>query len=167
MLAIVILQRIVGKYIYFVTGDGGSGVALQGDRGSSRRRGMKGSVGSQGPAGKRGVEGPGGPPGKIGKWAKKVTRETLAVLVNKDMYGLEVVQVQEMCEVLKGYMESLVFKVPLECNDLLAQLAYKASVDQKGTMVLKVLLRNKVIVVNEVGVVNEEKRAFDVILQMF
>ena len=54
-------------------GDGGSGVALQGDRGPSGARGLKGdsgdkgAVGSRGPTGKRGVEGPEGPPGKIGK----------------------------------------------------------------------------------------------------
>ena len=52
---------------------GGSGVALQGDRGPFAARGLKGDsddkgpVGSRGPAGKRGVEGPEGPPGKIGK----------------------------------------------------------------------------------------------------
>ena len=65
---------------------------------------------------------------------------------------------------LKGCVELLVFKVLLECKDLLVQLVYKANVDRKATMVLKVLLENKVNVVN---VVNEEKRAFKVILQMF
>ena len=66
-------DTISSKLIYFVKGDGGSGVALQGDRGPSRTRGLKGdsggqeSVGSQGPAGKRDTEGPEGPPGKIGK----------------------------------------------------------------------------------------------------
>ena len=39
--------------------------------------------------------------------------------------------------------------------------------DQKGTMVPKILLENKTIVVNEVNVVNEVKRAFKVIFQMF
>ena len=57
---------------------------------------------------------------------------------------------------LNGYVELLVSKVLLECKDLLVQLVYKANIDQKDTMVLKVLLENKVIVVNEVNVVNEE-----------
>ena len=66
-------DTISSKLIYFVKGDGGSGVALQGDRGPSGARGLKGdssdqgSVGSRGPAAKRGVEGREGPPGKIGK----------------------------------------------------------------------------------------------------
>ena len=61
------------KLAYFVKGDGGSGGALQGDRGPSGSRGLKGdsgvqgSVGSRDPAGKCGVEGPGGPSGKISK----------------------------------------------------------------------------------------------------
>ena len=66
-------DTINSKLIYFVKGDGSSGVALQGDRGYSGARGLKGDsgdkglVGSQDPTGKRGVEGPAGPPGKIGK----------------------------------------------------------------------------------------------------
>ena len=43
----------------------------------------------------------------------------------------------------------------------------QGEVDQKDTMVLKVLLENKAIVVNEMNVVNEVKRACKVILQMF
>ena len=39
--------------------------------------------------------------------------------------------------------------------------------DHKRPLVFKVLLEIKVIVVNEVNVVNEEKRAYKVILQMF
>ena len=66
---------------------------------------------------------------------------------------------------LKDYVELLVSKVLLESNDLLVQLVYKANVDQKGTMVLKVLSENKVIVVDEVNVVNEEKRAFKVMFR--
>ena len=68
---------------------------------------------------------------------------------------------------LTGYVELLVFKVLLECKDLLAQLVYKMNVDHRVTMVFKVLLEIKVIVVNELNVVNEEKRAFKVILQIF
>ena len=49
----------------------------------------------------------------------------------------------------------------------LVQLVYKANVDRKETMVLKVLLGKKVFVVNEENVVNEVKMAFKVILQMF
>ena len=57
--------------------------------------GDKGPVGSRGPTGKHGVDGPECPPGKIGKMGpleadvelghvvKKVTRETLSVLLNK------------------------------------------------------------------------------------
>ena len=66
-------DTISSKLIYFVKGDGSSGVALQGDRGPSGTRGLKGysgdqgSVGSRNPAGKRGVEGPEGPPGRIDK----------------------------------------------------------------------------------------------------
>ena len=60
------------KLIYFVESDDGSGVALQGDRGSSGVRGLKGvwrqgPSGRQGPAEKRGAVGSGGPPGRIGK----------------------------------------------------------------------------------------------------
>ena len=54
-------DTINSKLVYFVKGDGDSGVALQGDSGD------KGPVDSRGPTGKRGVEGPEGPPGKIGK----------------------------------------------------------------------------------------------------
>ena len=46
----------------YVLDDGISGIALQGDRGPSGARGLKG-----GPTEKHGVEGPEGPPGKIGK----------------------------------------------------------------------------------------------------
>ena len=66
-------DTISSKLVYFVTGDGSSGVAWQGDRGPSgaiglkRDSGDKEPVGSRGPTGKRGVEGPEGPPGKIGK----------------------------------------------------------------------------------------------------
>ena len=66
-------DTISSKVVYFVEGDGGSGVAWQGDREPSGARGLKGDsgdkgpVGSRGPAGKRDVEGPEGPPGKIGK----------------------------------------------------------------------------------------------------
>ena len=98
----LITDTISSKLVYFLKRDGGSGVALQGDRGPSGARGLKGDssdkgpVGSRGPIGKRGVEGREGPPGKIGKMGhvgskgeigargEKVTRETLAVLVNKD-----------------------------------------------------------------------------------
>ena len=58
---------INSKLVYFVKGDGSSGdiVVLQGDRGPSGARGLKGDsgdngpAGSRGPTGKRGVEGPG------------------------------------------------------------------------------------------------------------
>ena len=60
---------------------------------------------------------------------------------------------------LKGYVELLVSKVLLECNDLLVQLVYKANVVWKDTMVPNVLLEIKAIVVNEVNVVRTEKRA--------
>ena len=66
-------DMISSKLIYFVKDNGGSGVALQGDRGPSGTRGLKGdsddqgSVGSRGQPGKRGVEGAGCPPGKFGK----------------------------------------------------------------------------------------------------
>ena len=60
-------DKISSKLVYFVEGDDGSGVALQGDRGPSGDKGLKGDSGDQGPAGKRGAVGPGGPPGKIGK----------------------------------------------------------------------------------------------------
>ena len=66
-------DTISSKLVYVIKSDGGSGVALQGDRGPSGTRGLKGDsgdkghVGSRGPTGKRGVEGPERPPGKIGK----------------------------------------------------------------------------------------------------
>ena len=46
-------------------------------------------------------------------------------------------------------------------------LKKKAMLDHRGALIFKVLLEIKVIVVNEVNVVNEEKRAIKVILQMF
>ena len=91
-------DEISSKLIYVVKGDGGSGATLQGDRGPSGSRGLKGDsddkgpVGSRSPAGKRGVEGLEGPLGKIGKWevkleyvVKTATREMLVVLFNKDL----------------------------------------------------------------------------------
>ena len=36
---------------------------------------------------------------------EKTTRETLVVLVNKDLYVHKVVRVQEVYKVLKGYVE--------------------------------------------------------------
>ena len=44
-------DEIDSKLVYFVKGDGGSGVALQGDRGSSGTRGLKGDSGDKGPVG--------------------------------------------------------------------------------------------------------------------
>ena len=85
-------------------------MALQGDRGPSGSRGLKvdsvgkGPVGSRGPTGKLGVEGQ--LLERLVKWdllvvkvklehvGKKVTREILMVLVNKDLSVHEVVQVQ-------------------------------------------------------------------------
>ena len=67
-------RHIVGdnsKLIYFVEADDGSGVALQGDRGPSAVRCLKGDSGGQGPSGrqgpsgKRGAVGSESPPGKI------------------------------------------------------------------------------------------------------
>ena len=61
------------KLIYFVKGDWGIDIALQGDRGPSGARGLKGDFGYKGPVGNRGstgkcgVEGSKGPPGKIDK----------------------------------------------------------------------------------------------------
>ena len=69
-------DTISSKQIYFVKGDDGGGgdiVALQGDRGPSEARGLKGDSGDRGHAGSRGqtgkcgAEGLEGPPGKIGK----------------------------------------------------------------------------------------------------
>ena len=45
-------DTISSKMIYFVEVDDGSGVALQGDRGPSRVRGLKGDCGGQGPSGR-------------------------------------------------------------------------------------------------------------------
>ena len=69
----LITDEIYSKLVYFAKGGGSSGVALQGDRGSSGARGLegdsgdKGPVGSRGPTGKRGAEGPEGPSGKLVK----------------------------------------------------------------------------------------------------
>ena len=95
-------DRMSSKLLYFVKGDddGGEGFALHGDRGPSGAKGLKGDsgdrdvAGSRGPTGKRGAAGPGGPPGKLVKLehvvelehvVNRVTRETLAVLVSKDI----------------------------------------------------------------------------------
>ena len=78
---------------YFVKGDWGSGVALQGDRGPSGARdlkgdsGDKGSVGSRGPDGKRGVEGHEGPPGKIGKMGPVGNKGEIGARGEKDDKG--------------------------------------------------------------------------------
>ena len=108
-----------------------------------------------------------GPVGDIGARGEKGDKGGTRGVVNKDLSVHDVVQVQEVCKVLKGYVELLVSKVLLECKDLLVQLAYKAKVDQKGTMILNVLLENKAIVLNEVYVMNEVKSALKVTLQMF
>ena len=59
---------------------------------------------------------------------------------------------------LKCNVELLVSEVLLECKDLLVQVVYKVSLDHRGNNVFQVLLEIKVIVVNEVNVVSEEKR---------
>ena len=51
----------------YLTTDGRSGVALQGDRGLKGDSGDKGPTGNRGLTGKRVVEGPKSPAGKIGK----------------------------------------------------------------------------------------------------
>ena len=48
---------INSKLVYFVKGDGSSGVALQGNRGPSGARGLKGDSGDKGPDGSRGSTG--------------------------------------------------------------------------------------------------------------
>ena len=45
------MDIVNSKLVYFVKGNGTSGVALQGDRGPSEVRGLKGNSGDQGPAG--------------------------------------------------------------------------------------------------------------------
>ena len=66
-------DKLGSKLVYFAEADDGSGVALEGDRGPSAVRGLKGDSGdqrisgSQGPAGKRGDIWPGGSHRKIGK----------------------------------------------------------------------------------------------------
>ena len=50
----LIMDRINSKLVYIVKGDGSSGVALQGDRGPSGTRGLKGDSGDKGPVGSRG-----------------------------------------------------------------------------------------------------------------
>ena len=56
-------DTISSKMIYFVKGDGGSGVALQGDRGPSGARGVKGDSGDKGSVGDTGGIGQQGPIG--------------------------------------------------------------------------------------------------------
>ena len=50
-------DKINDKLIYFVKGDDGSAVALQGDRGPSGARGLKGDSGDIGPIGSLGPTG--------------------------------------------------------------------------------------------------------------
>ena len=45
---------INSKLVYFLKGDGRSGVALQGDRGPTGASGLKGDSGDKGPVGSRG-----------------------------------------------------------------------------------------------------------------
>ena len=127
---------VKSKLIYFVKGDGSSGVALQGDSGD------KGPVGSRGPTGKCGVDGPKVLLERLVKWdmlgaelelehmVKKVTRETLVVLVNKDLYVHKLIQVQEVCKVRKGFVELMVSKVLLECKK--GDKGIQGSVGAKG-----------------------------------
>ena len=96
---------ICSKLVYFVNGDGSSGdiVSLQGDRGPAGAKCLKGDSGDKGPAGSRGpmenvaLKEPKVILERLVIWdlfeagvelehvVKKVTREALAVLVNKDL----------------------------------------------------------------------------------
>ena len=94
---------INSKLVYFVKGDGSSGdiVALQGDRGPSGARGLKGDSGDKGPLEVQlesvALMDPKVLLERLVKWdlleaevelehvVKKATRETLVVLVNKEL----------------------------------------------------------------------------------
>ena len=99
-------DTINSKLLYLVNCGGGGGrdiVALQGDRGTTGARGLNGDSGNRGPAGSQdqleseALNDPKVLLESLLKWdlllhvvelehvMKKVTRETLAVLVNKDL----------------------------------------------------------------------------------
>ena len=127
------------KLVYFVKDDGSSDdiVALQGDRGPSEARGLKGDSGNKGPAGSRGPTGgvalkdPNVLLERLVKWdlleaevelehvVKKATGDTLVVLVNKDLYVHKVVLVQEMYKALEVIVDVLVLEVIQVVNELL------------------------------------------------
>ena len=122
------------KLIYFLEADDGSGIALQGDRGPSGVRDLKGDSGGQrlsgrqGPAGKRGAVGSVGTPGKMVKLDRQGLLEVKAVLKTVVKKGtrevLVLVDLQDLLEtkamlelgVKKVKREMLVVLVPRACR---------------------------------------------------
>ena len=129
---LIATDKLGSKLVYFIEGGDGSGVALQGDRGPSGVRGLKGNSDGQGPsgnqrpAGKRGV-GPGGPPGKIGKIGPQVLLEVKVMLENvvkkETREILAVLDTQDLMEA-KATLELVVKKVTRE---MLVVLVHKDS----------------------------------------
>ena len=176
-LVIVRLQRI--QYVvncYILEGDDGSGVALQGDRRPSGVEGLKGdsggqgSVGSQCPAGKRGAVGPGGPPGQIGKMGPVGSKGDAGALGEKcdkedaGSIGHQGPVVPRGSAGTRGVQDA---KGLRGVAGIQGPLGVQGHVGANGVKGERGPLEIKVIAVNEVNVVNEEKRACKVILQMF
>ena len=170
------------KLVYFVEADDGSGVALRGDRGPSRVRGLKGDSSDQGPngrqvpAGKRGAVGSEGPPGKIGKIGPPGpvgSKDSVGArgekgekgniggagpqgpVGPKGSTGLRGVRVVEVVRGVAGP------DGPKGPN------GEKGDRGWEGPLGFKVLLEIEVNEASVDSVVNEEKRAYKVMLQMF
>ena len=94
---------------------------LKGDKGDKR------PFGSRGPTGKRGVEGPEGPPGKICKMGP-VGIGARGSVGQQGPTGPQGSTGPRCVQGAKGYVELLVSKVLLECNDLSVLLVDKANV---------------------------------------
>ena len=171
-------DTISNKLVYFVKGDGGSGVALQGDKGLSGIRGLKGDYGDKGPvgtAGKCGVEGPEGSPGNIGKIGPVECKGEIGARGEKGDKG-DTGDVGQQGPIgprgstgprgvqgTKGLRGVVGIQGPVGVHGPVVQLANKANVVRNYTMVPKVLLEINAIV----NLVRKEKRAFKVTLQMF
>ena len=158
-------DTISSKLVYFVKG------ALQGDRRPSGARGLNGDSGDKGPVRSRGtaekrvVEGPEGPPGKIVKIGPVGSKGEIGAPGEKGDKG-ETGDVGQQgfigprgctgptgVQGVKGLRGFPGIQGPFGVQGPVGSTDELVNVVRKETMVSKVLLRMKAIVVNEVNVV--------------
>ena len=154
-------DKISSILIYFVEADDGSGVAPQEDREPTGVRGLKGDSGGQGPsgrqgpAGQRGAVGSEGPPGKIGKIGPP------GPVGGKGNVGAR----GEKSE--KGNVGSADPQGPVGPKGSTGLIGVRGvegvTEAEKARLVFKVFLEIKVNEASVDSVVNEEKRASDVL----